>query len=208
LAQTFNVRLDQLLIAMLLPIESLGLYAVAVAWSSGLQPLSSAFGSVLFPEVASRKGESAQRRAVAYGSRLGVLVTIGVGITVFGATPWVLPFLFGESFAGAIPVALILVMAGIVGGVSQVIEGGVRGVGAPGIILQSELARLGVMVVCVSLFLPPLGTIGAAVASLAGACVSTGMLVFRATRLTSREFFKPVTPVDGSRLARDVSKML
>lgn len=187
LAQLCNVRLDQLLIAAVLPVQSLGLYAVAVAWSSGLQPLSSAFGAVLFPEVASRTSRGAQSHAVAYGSRLGIIATIVVGIAVLAVTPWAVQLLFGESFSGAIPAALVLVITAVVGGVSQVIEGGIRGMGAPGIILQAELARLGVMIVCLLLFLFPWGILGAAFASFAGTSVSTGLLVYRAKRLARVE---------------------
>jgi O-antigen/teichoic acid export membrane protein len=184
LAQLCNVRLDQLLIAAALPVQSLGLYAVAVAWSSGLQPLSSAFSAVLFPEVASRTSRGAQSGAVADGSRLGTIATIVVGIAVLAVTPWAVQFLFGESFSGAIPAALVLVITSVVGGVGQVFEGGIRGMGAPGIIFQAELARLGVMIVCLLLFLLPWGILGAAFASLVGTSVSTGLLIYRAGRLT------------------------
>jgi len=50
-----NMRLDQLLMATFLAPHSLGLYAVAVAWSGAMAPLLNAVRDALFPHVASQE---------------------------------------------------------------------------------------------------------------------------------------------------------
>ena len=78
--QVLNLRLDQMLMAGLLPARLLGLYVVAVAWSSATAPLLTALGAVLFPRVASQSTPEQQARALAQGSRLAILASLVLAV--------------------------------------------------------------------------------------------------------------------------------
>src|SRR5262245_18517878 len=60
--QMLNMRMDQMLMAALLPPRVLGLYVVAAAWSGAVNPIISALAAVLFPRVASGNTETERAR--------------------------------------------------------------------------------------------------------------------------------------------------
>jgi O-antigen/teichoic acid export membrane protein len=166
--QMLNLRLDQMLMASLLPAESLGLYVVAVAWSNATHPLLSALGAVVFPHVASQDNHERRAKALAQYTRLGGLVSLGIAMVLAITTPWVVSLLFGEKFAEAVPAALVLVVAGAIAGLNTVIEDGLRGMGYPSSVMRAEFGGLAVTALSLVILLRPLGIMGAALASLLG----------------------------------------
>ena len=175
--QMLNFRLDQMLMAGLMPARLLGLYVVAVAWSSATGPLLTALGSVLFPRVASQASREQQVRALAQGSRIAVLASVIVTVVVTALTPRAIPLLFGEKFTAAIPAALILVVAGGVSAFNLVTEEGLKGLGHPTSVMWAEFGGLIVTIISLWLMLRPLGIMGAALASLLGYSTVTIFLV-------------------------------
>jgi O-antigen/teichoic acid export membrane protein len=163
-----NLRLDQMLMAALLPAHTLGLYVVAVTWSNAVTPFPSALANVLFPRTAAQPLAEDRHRVFAKGIRLAVLSTGCVAAAVVVVTPWVLPLLFGAAFAAAVPAALILVAASAVASVNMVLEEGLRGLGRPVLVLWAELCGLAVTVTALLFLLRPFGIVGAALASVLG----------------------------------------
>jgi O-antigen/teichoic acid export membrane protein len=182
--QVLNLRLDQMLMAALLPAKLLGLYVVAVAWSSAVNPLLSAVGTVLFPKVASQDGRDQQARAFAQGCRLGTLLSVCMASTLIVLTPWGVSILFGIEFTPAIPSAFILVVAGAIAGLNSVMEEGLRGLGYPASVMQAEFSGLVVTAISLLVLLSPLGILGAALASLFSYGTVTIFLATHARRLT------------------------
>src|SRR5262249_36838966 len=96
--QMLNMRMDQMLMAALLPARVLGLYVVAVAWSGAVNPIINALGTVLFPRVASSNTETERACTFAKGTRLAVALAAVICIGVMLITPIAIPFLFGNDF--------------------------------------------------------------------------------------------------------------
>jgi O-antigen/teichoic acid export membrane protein len=193
--QILNFRLDQILMAGILPAELLGFYVVAVAWSSYTQPLLSALGIVAFPRIASQGNHEQRASALAQATRLGGMSAFGIAIFLMIITPWMLPLLFGKKFAEAVPAALVLVVAGSVAGMNIVMEEGLRGLGAPVSIMRAEFGGLAVTAVSLLLLLQPLSITGAALASLFGYTAVTILLAIQARWLTGYSlaaFFCPI----------------
>ncbi len=164
-----NQRLDQIIMAGFLPARTLGLYAVAVAWSGMLAPALLAFANVIFPRIASDDQTDEERAAVfARGMRVGVILAVVLGLGAAAITPVVLPALFGADFEAAVVPALVLVAAAVVAGVNQVGEEGLRGLGRPGLVLRSEACGLVVTAISLAVLVGRFELMGAAVASLAG----------------------------------------
>jgi O-antigen/teichoic acid export membrane protein len=188
--QMLNLRLDQMLMAGFLPVQTLGLYVIAISWSNAVNPLLNALGTVLFPRITSQSDVDQRARVFAQGCRLAVVASACIAMIVALFTPWFLPLLFGERFAASVPAALVLVMAAAVLGINGVLEEGLRGFGNPDAVLKAELGGLGVTLVALLLLLPPLGIMGAAVASVIGYGSVAMFLISQARRLTGQ------SPVD------------
>ncbi len=195
--QVLNFRLDQMLMAGLLPARSLGLYAVAVAWSGATSPLVGALSSILLPRVASQPDKEQQSRALAQGNRLAVFAALVAAAVVAALTPRALPLLFGAGFTPAIHSALVLVLASTIATFNVVTEEGLKGLGHPQSVMWAEFGGLAVTVVSLWLMLRPLGIMGASLASLFGYSTVTVFLVASERSLTGCSLTTLLLPTTG-----------
>jgi antigen flippase len=178
LPQNLNFRLDQMLMAALLPAVALGEYAVAVAWSGAIAPILNAIGSALLHSVASSESHEEGARKFARGVRAAALFALGACLSLMAITPVALVTLFGPSFRTAVPAALVLAPAASLLGLNSVLEEGLRGLGHPYPVLHAELAGLATTGLVLVLTLKPMGIMGAAISSLAGySTVTLGLLL-------------------------------
>jgi O-antigen/teichoic acid export membrane protein len=178
-----NLRLDQMLMAAFLGAESLGLYAVAVAWSSAVAPLLSGIGFVMLPSVASVMSREHAVRLFAEGVRMTSSLAACSCLGLVLITPLAIHLLFGTAFSGSIPSALILVPAAGILGINFALQEGLRGLGYPYAVLQAELAGLVVTAIALATMLRPLGIAGAAFASLFGYSTVAISLLISAKRI-------------------------
>ncbi len=164
LPQWLNLRLDQLVMIALLAPESVGLYAVAVAWGGAAQPLATVLAYAAVPALAAAQ-DGPRRARLLY--RSGAIVSIAASALLLAATPLLLPLIFGLEFRAAIPAALIMVAAGAITGINAVGGECLRGLGRPRGVLVAECAGLAVTCVAVPVLIPLWGIVGASTASLA-----------------------------------------
>jgi O-antigen/teichoic acid export membrane protein len=166
LPRMLNQRLDQLLMAALLDRRTLGLYVVAVAWSSAASPLLSSIGPVLFPLLSATLDRQRQLEWLRRVIRVTAVAAVALTVTVLVVTPVALPLLFGAAFRAAVPAALVLVVANGVNAVNLMLADGLRGLGRTRTLLIAEIAGLTVTAVMLGTLLRPFGAAGAAVTSL------------------------------------------
>ena len=181
--QWLNLRLDQLLLIALIDARDLGLYVVAVAWSAAAHPLADVVAHNAVPALAGAK-DIWQRSRLVY--RAGVVAAIGTSALLLAATPTLLPVIFGSEFRAAIPVALVMVLAGGVQATNTVGAECLRGVGRPRAVLLAECVGLAVTVVALPVLVLLGGIIGAACASLLSYC--TILVAQRRLMRATREF--------------------
>jgi len=177
--QLLNLRLDQMLMAGVLPREKLGLYAAALAWSSAVAPLPAALGSVVSPRLAGHTSIEDQRGTAGAYVRRAVVISALLGIATALASPMAVRIFFGSAFSAAVPAAVVLSLAAGVLGVNYVVEEVLRGLGLPGLVLRGESAGVVVTAVGLAVFLPTLGIVGAGVASLLGYLSVLAFLISR-----------------------------
>ena len=158
-----NLRVDQLIVIALLDARALGLYVVAVAWSGAAHPLAEVVAHNAVPALAG-VNDTCQRSRLVY--RAGAVAAIASSALLLAATPILLPVIFGADFRAAIPVALILVLAGGVDATNAVGAECLRGVGRPRAVLWAECIGLAVTAVVLPILVLVGGIIGAATASL------------------------------------------
>jgi antigen flippase len=208
LPYTINIRLDQLLIIAFLPARSLGLYVVAVAWSSGVAPLLAAVGSVLFPHVSAERNTDRQGHLLAQALQGGGLVAAATSVPFMLLAPVALPLVFGSRFAPSIPSALVLVPAGAILAWAGIAEEGLRGLGRPTIVLVAEVVAAVVTLAALPVLLHTYGIFGAAVASLLGystVAAFTVAAISHSTHRGIRSLVIPTWPVTKSLAVRSVS---
>ncbi len=189
-----NLRLDQMLMAALLPARDLGLYAVAVACSGAVSPLLNSIGVTLLPSVAAAgdRGHAAQRmgKGVRMTVTLALLVCAGVGL----AAPFAIPLLFGPRYRFSVSAALILIPAAGVLGVNLSLQESIRGLGRPYVALRAELIGLAVTAIFLIVTLKRLGIIGAALSSLLGYSAVNVALLTSARRIAGLSITALVVP--------------
>lgn len=179
-----NLRLDQIVIASILPARALGFYVVAVAWGSATSPVLTGLGSIVFPRVAA-SGTAARGQGVfTQGSRLAVLSGVLLCIPIVAVTPLAVPILFGDAYTKAIPSAMVLVPAGMVLGVNYVLAESLRGLGRPWNPLIAEAIGTPITAATLFILIAQLNILGAAISSLLGyLTVTVALLVFARRRL-------------------------
>lgn len=165
------MRLDQTLMNPLAGAIELGFYVVAVAVSEVPLIVNGAIRDVTFAS------ESAgfDRKRVERASRVSTIAAFFIAATI-AASMWLwLPILFGEEFSPAIPVALVLLAAVVLGNPGSVAGAGLSALGRPGLrsisLLIACLVNLAIMIALV----PTLGAMGAAIATLVGNLISSNL---------------------------------
>lgn len=129
---------------------TVGLYVVAFTLATaGLNTVSAAFGELLLPRLAEAQHLAERRRLMGQTLRYAMLLlTLGSGALAV-LSPWLLPFLFGNAYAGAVGVCVILLLAYIPGAMRDIITKGLRGTGDWAICLAAEGFSLTVFMLAV-----------------------------------------------------------
>lgn len=201
LPKQLNLRLDQLVMAALLPPRMLGLYVVAAAWSTMTGPILEGVGAFLFPHVASQKSVEGQAWALVRITKLAAPLAL-LQVAIFALiTPWGLVVIFGQPYRQSIPSALVLVVASATLYLGQLFEDGLRGLGEPMPILWAESGGLLVTGLSLAVLLRPMGIIGAAISSLLGYSTVWSILIIYIRAITGFSFADILLP-DMSDLQR------
>jgi len=162
LANQTNARLDQLLMTRLVTPSQLGIYAVAVNVSLMQAGLTVAVSQALLPRVASGDAHLAGRAL-----RVMVALTALMGAALIVAVPFVVPFVFGNRFSGAVVMCQILLVAAVPFGAVQIMTSVLAGLGRPSQVARAELLSVCITVPALLLFVHQYGGVGAAVISVA-----------------------------------------
>ncbi len=169
-----TLQIDQAIVGLLLSRYELGLYAVGSAFDNLPGILVSGVGMIALPRLAGAPDretrDAIMRHAFLLAGALAVAST-AVGEAIVG---WLLPAAFGEAFAGAVPPARVLILAGCFMGIRRIFVVFLQGVGRPGRTGVGEIVALATLVVLAGLLVPTLSLLGASLALL-GAAVAANM---------------------------------
>jgi O-antigen/teichoic acid export membrane protein len=165
---TLNAQLDQLVLSQTVAAADLGRYAVAVSLTSLPMPLVAAIGNVAFPQLAAQRGVTdatrrMQDRAVVASAGIAAAILVPLALIAY----WLIPFLFGEGYRGAVPLLWILTPGAVFLACGQVVGDLLRGRNHPTVVAWAQgLAAVFTVILLVAL-LPIVGVYGAAIASTA-----------------------------------------
>lgn len=164
LAQLFNYRLDQFLVAAFVSRAGVGHYTVAVGLSESVWWLSSSVALVLMPRLTEMDREQAAQMTP-LACRNTVLASIIGAIALIAVSPLAIDVLFGEKFSAA-QTPLILLMPGIIAACATRVLGSY--LFSQGRIIYNTYATfiaLGLTIVLDLALIPSMGVNGAAIAS-------------------------------------------
>src|SRR5262249_46311124 len=139
----------------------LGLYAVAATLASFSLVLTASLQTAIFPRSAREDRDLAMR-----ATRVTLAGVALASLAVGAITPFLLPALFGANFSHAVPMALILLAAGVPYAGAQILGVVLTAWGPPKPAARAEMLALAVTLPGVFILIPPFGGGGAAVVSL------------------------------------------
>jgi O-antigen/teichoic acid export membrane protein len=203
--QTAMARLDVVMLQFFRPLSQVGYYVIAQTIAELLLELTGAFKSSVMPLVSRYEGDERQAITSADSVRHhGLLAAVAtLANAVFG--PVVILFAYGSSYKAAVVPMLVLLPGVWFLGMGGVIQGDLSGRGRPG--TSSKLAGVAAVVTIVFDFalIPPLGVIGAALASNIAYTtygVTSLIMLHRVSQIPIRQLLVPTrADIDVYRLA-------
>jgi O-antigen/teichoic acid export membrane protein len=175
-----NLRLDFVILSALAGPAVLGVYAIASKFAELLRVLTMSVTYVLYPAYAREASGFAAARARAAIPRAGLL-TASVAAVLWVSAPTVIPAVYGAEFGDAVLPARIILIGLALEGVAAVITAFLYGAGRPGLNSLAMAAGLLVTVALDLALIPPLGVVGAAIASAAAYATASMALILMFT---------------------------
>ena len=163
---TLNAQLDQLVLSQTVAPAVLGRYAIAVSLTCLPIPLVAAIGNVAFPRLAAQRvvtdaTRRMQRSAIVASAGIAAAMLLPLAAVAY----WLIPFVFGAGYRGAVPLLWILTPGAIFLACGQVAGDLLRGRNRPAVVAWAQgLAAVFTVVLLIAL-LPIVGVYGAAIAS-------------------------------------------
>jgi O-antigen/teichoic acid export membrane protein len=194
LSQFFNLKLDQMMVAAMLPARELGVYMVAVSWGTCIPMLSSALAMVVSTQIAGGASHAERNRKFSQGVRNGAWMIAFAVVLLAAATPVGVAMVFGRAFQAAVVPAAILVVASGTNALNGVLEELLRGYGRPSATLFAETVAVAAGLPALLVLLPRLGLTGAALASLVGYLSGTAVLLFQSRRVADLRVWAAIDP--------------
>ena len=164
LAQLFNYRLDQFLVAAFVSRAGVGHYTVAVGLAESVWWLSSSVALVLMPRLTEMEPERAAEMTP-LACRNTLLASVVGAIALIAISPMAIDILFGDEFSPA-RTPLVLLMPGIVAACATRVLGSY--LFSQGRIIYNTYATFIALMLTIALdfaLIPPLEVEGAAIAS-------------------------------------------
>jgi O-antigen/teichoic acid export membrane protein len=179
-----NERADQALISLILAPVYLGLYAIAATLTAPVVLIGTSLAIIALPFVGAAQSVGERRTRFAVLVRATVLLSAATAAVSFAALPLLIKFLFGTAFLGALTPARILVLAAVFMSTNIALAAGLNGFNRPFVPSLAQLCAAVITVVALSVLLPTLGIVGAAIASLLAYAAATAYMAgFAVSRL-------------------------
>jgi O-antigen/teichoic acid export membrane protein len=181
-------RVDQVVVALMLPRSDLGLYVVALAFTNLPRFISQSLGMVALPAAAAahRLGHGRDLTRLYLGLLLATAGTVVVALEF--SVGRLVPLLFGNEFGAAVPTTRILLLAALALATRRVLSDLAQGAGSPGIGALAEGGYMLVALPALPLAAAAAGIEGIAVAVALGSVASLLVLlvaVHRRSRISS-----------------------
>ncbi len=158
-----SLRVDQLLLVAFVPLDELGIYAIAAAISTLASPIARGFAQTMLPFI--RKASSDEERLWRIRSTYRQVGAISLLVVLaMASTAWfIIPFVLGDDAAPAVRLLLILLPGAWATDATQVLNTGLQQFNKPEAGSKGQIAAAIATAIGLFLLLPSLGTTGAAI---------------------------------------------
>jgi O-antigen/teichoic acid export membrane protein len=201
---TLNAQLDQLVLSQTVAAAVLGRYAIAVSLTSLPIPLVAAIGNIAFPRLAAQQvingaNRRMQRNAMVASAGIAAAMLVPLAAVAY----WLIPFLFGAGYRGAVPLLWILTPGAAFLACGQVAGDLLRGRNRPGVVAWAQgLAAVFTVVLLIAL-LPVIGVYGAAIASTVAYGAALAAMLHSLRHLPRHAYRADGVPGIGRKVAAD-----
>jgi O-antigen/teichoic acid export membrane protein len=173
-----HARVDQVLLTPLAGPVEMGLYVVAVAVGELPLIVHASIRDVNFVSEASGSQDS----RLATTARISGLLTGGAAVVVGATMFWWLPLLYGAEFEDALPAAVVMLAAVVLGTPGSIAGSGLSGRGRPGLRSMTLFAAFAVNVALLFALVPSMGAVGAAWATVGGQVTQGAACIYLVNR--------------------------
>ena len=176
-----NKRIDIWFVESFHGVAKLGVYGLAGSlinfMLSSLQPLN----QVIMPYMTQMDEKEGNQMLLIY-SRLVFLLAVTMALGVFLLAPWLVPFLFGKDFMGAVLPVRILLVGFVLLSIRTTFGSYAYARNHLNYLVNANLLALGVTIVLDILLIPKFGIVGASIASVCAYFTSIAYLVINIVR--------------------------
>lgn len=158
---TLSGQVDQVLVIGLLSPRSMGIYAIAISAARISDIFSGPIVLVLFPKAAALPVQQIVTLTARVTRLTAVLLSLSLAVAV-ATLPFLIPLFFGRSYSAAVPIAQILVVSFVIGGITYVNSQAFMAAGKPGIVAIMHVFGLATTIPAMLLLIPHIGLAGAA----------------------------------------------
>ncbi len=141
-SQLSNTKLDLIFISYLFTSKDIGLYIIALSWSTAHLPLTNAVSSIILPHLSNIKNNDHKFQFFNQTSRINSLINLLVAFFIIIISPFVIPLLFGKSYSESIQLSNILIIGTVFSNLKLTIGEALRSIGLAGKLLKSEFIAL------------------------------------------------------------------
>jgi O-antigen/teichoic acid export membrane protein len=120
---------DMLIVLYMLPVDQVGLYAVALAIAQGQLAASNAVAQVGFVKVAGETDRAAGVASVLLQFRVAQVICLAIATLFLVIAPYLILYAVGAAFIGALRAADFLIVALALRGLSNILDSGFRALG-------------------------------------------------------------------------------
>jgi O-antigen/teichoic acid export membrane protein len=173
-----TLSLDQASVGAILPRQQLGLYVVAAAFDNLPSILINAYGTIALPRITFERDPVARRHAIRRTAISAVSIAGAASVFAEAIVGWLLPAAFGSSFAPAVPVARVLIVAGFLLSFRRILVVFLQAAGRPGRTAIGEGIALAILAIAAVILVPVLGLMGAALALILAAVIANAYLLW------------------------------
>jgi O-antigen/teichoic acid export membrane protein len=179
---TVRQRIDQALVALLLPNAELGIYVVALTVANGPLILAQTLSNLAFPKISQQS--TVEGKLVVFGRylRFTIISTAVVTLVLLVLNPILVPLLFGQPFAPAAIVANIMLLGLPAAAAKLMFMQALKAWDRSLVIGQAEIAGLIAAVIALVVLLPMFGTSGAAASLVVANVAAAGAMALSLKR--------------------------
>ena len=190
-----NYRADMFILNLFMAPAFVGIYTMAVGLAEKLWILSQGISTVLLPKLGElNKDEVKRRELTPFIARWVLVITLAAAGTTWFIIPYVILFLYGEDFMGAVLPFRILLIGITIGASSRVLANDLAARGRPELNFYAALVIVTINISLNVLLIPKYGMKGAAIATTSAYSVNFFIKIFLYKYLSGCDFRQMFMP--------------